>query len=74
MSKPMTSARSPSRGASAGPRKYPFPLRYTVDQGRRGFYRNHSCPYPEESDKAREWIRGFNLAYYDNQLKLTQGV
>lgn len=43
------------------------PLVYQFEQGRVDFIRGKlECPYKLDSDKGREWQRGFNSAYFDN--------
>ena len=46
-------------------RRYPFPMRDIVHQGRIGFRRNKNNPFPVTSDRYREWLRGYNHAYYE---------
>ena len=46
-------------------RRYPYPMRDIVHQGRVGFRRNKNNPFPVTSDRYREWLRGYNLAYYE---------
>jgi len=45
-------------------RRYPFPMRDIIEQGRNGFRRNKNNPFPPTSDRAREWQRGYNKEYY----------
>tara|TARA_R100001510_G_scaffold23683_1_gene20845 strand:+ start:219 stop:374 length:156 start_codon:yes stop_codon:yes gene_type:complete len=40
-------------------------MRDIVHQGRIGFRRNKNNPFPVTSDRYREWLRGYNLAYYE---------
>ena len=51
-------------------RRYPFPMRDIVHQGRLGFRRNRNNPFPSSSDRHKEWLRGYNLEYSSNLKKL----
>ena len=51
-------------------RRYPFPMRDIVHQGRIGFKRNKNNPFPVTSDRYKEWLRGYNLEYYSNLKRL----
>lgn len=51
-------------------RKWPYPMSDIVQQGREGFRKNGRNPYPINSDRAREWERGYNQAYYENLARL----
>ena len=46
-------------------RRYPFPMRDIVHQGRIGFKRNKNNPFPVTSDRYKEWLRGYTSAYYE---------
>ena len=41
-------------------------MRDIVHQGRIVFKKNKNNPFPLTSDRYREWLRGYNLAYYEN--------
>ena len=64
-----TSARLLTQGVYVAYRKkrrFPYPMRDIVHQGRIGFKKNKNNPFPLTSDRYREWLRGYNLAYYEN--------
>ena len=51
---------------SRGLGKYDAPLFIQYKKGLSAFYRNESSPYKETTMQHREWIRGWNVAYFDN--------
>lgn len=47
------------------------PLSIAFDMGRRAFYKNVTdSPYKRESMLEKEWKRGFNTAYFEQQSRL----
>lgn len=40
-------------------------------QGKKGFHKNTSNPYPSETWPHKEWERGFNEAYFKNLEEIT---
>lgn len=51
-----------------------FPKPGIFKQGVEAFQKGQlDCPYGKDSDKAKEFMRGFNHAYYENLKRWTQG-
>lgn len=48
------------------------PLKIQFELGVRSFGTNRPCPYSWDTMKAREWLRGFNFAYFENLAKITK--
>lgn len=73
MLKHMISVKLPiQEGSVAYKRKYPFPMRDILDQGRSGFRRNKNNPFHHGSDRSKEWQRGYNKEYYRCQANSKQ--
>lgn len=43
----------------------PNPIAYA--RGYDAFFKNEDCPYPKDSNRSKEWQRGFDKAYFDNR-------
>ena len=52
--------------AERGLGKYDAPLFIQYKKGINSFYRNEESPYKANTMQHREWIRGWNVAYFDN--------
>ena len=51
----------------------PAPLKIQVGQGYYAFSRGWmNNQYDPESVAGKEWLRGFNMAYYDNLAKISK--
>ena len=61
-------------GGRAVLKRYPFPMQDIVNQGREGFKKNKRNPFPPSADRAREWERGYNQAYYECLKRLREGA
>lgn len=48
--------------------RIPNPIAFA--QGKKGFYRNEDNPYPDDTWPSKEWERGFNKAYWENEETL----
>jgi len=55
-----------------GLKKYDAPLSIQHDTGYVSFKRGQmNCPYSSNTMQAREWMRGFNKAYFEQQARVS---
>lgn len=45
---------------------------HAFKKGQWSFYKNADCPFNEGTLKQKEWQRGYNAAYFENQAKLKE--
>lgn len=41
-------------------------------KGRWSFYKDEACPYKGDTYAAKEWMRGYNAAFFENQAKVKE--